>query len=467
VTDSSDPARPSSRPSREPPTLDLTATVVDEGARQESSSQENTNQETTSQETTSAEEGTTPSEAERAEAAQDAMLEGGPSDDPSAPEAPGPEPLGTPESASRGPALGALAGAGLLGGLIGAGAILAFQAWRPVPLPSDPRVAELEQRIAALPRPDNAALERRLSALEGAQTGFTQRLQAVAAQAERSAARAEEAFNRQPPAPAAPPANDAALGELGNRIGAVEAQLREQGQAAAGERQAIRQSVEGAAGAAQGLERRLAEQEQRIAALTRAVEERGGEAARAGTRLVLANRLDAALREGAPYRDVIEGLRHTGADPAKLSALEPFAQSGAPTAAALAQSFKPVAARISEATRPAPAPATPAPAAAGSWTDRLLGLARQVVTIREVDAPSGRQTPGAAGQPTGAATTALEQALARGDLGAASAAWDALPEAARQASAEWGQQLKQRAAAEAASRALATDAVAALNSSTR
>jgi hypothetical protein len=61
----------------------------------------------------------------------------------------------------------------------------------------------------------------------------------------------------------------------------------------------------------------------------------------------------------------------------------------------------------------------------------------------------------------------IEDALARGSISDAAAAWESLPDAARQASGEWGQQLKQRAEAEAAARTVAAEAVAALNQATR
>jgi hypothetical protein len=367
--------------------------------------------------------------------------------------------------------------------------MLAFQSAQPTGPVSDPRVAEIERRIGALPSADTGALDRRLTAIEGAQNGLNQRIQAAQTLAERGAARAEEAFNRQPSQAQAPqpPQNNPAVAELGNRLGALEGQLRQQGEqarqqgeTATRERQALTQGVEAAATAIAGVERRVGEidrrladqerraadqdrrtgdQEGRVAALAR--DAQGATAAQqAGTRLVLANRVDAALRDGAPYADVLDGLRRLGTDPARLQALEPFAGGGAPSAAALAQSFKPLNERVAEEAKPAPA------AAPGTWTDRLVGLVGQVVSIRPV---AGEGAPEAAppGSPAGGSPSAVEQALARGDLAAAASAWDALPEPARQASADWGRQLKQRAAAEAASRALAADAVAALNTPTR
>ena len=92
----------------------------------------------------------------------------------------------------------------------------------------------------------------------------------------------------------------------------------------------------------QGLEKRLADQDQKLATLTRQVAEGGSDATRAGTRVVLADRLNNALRDGAPYADVLGALTRLNVDPARLQPLEPFASQGAPTAASLAQSFKPL-----------------------------------------------------------------------------------------------------------------------------
>jgi hypothetical protein len=96
---------------------------------------------------------------------------------------------------------------------------------------------------------------------------------------------------------------------------------------------------------------------------------------------------------------------------------------------------------------------------AEDWTDRLLRMAEQVVTVRSVNDPGGTGVP--------ATVARIEDALERGAIGDAAAAWDSLPEPARQASAEWGRLVKQRAAAEAASRNVAAEAVAALNQATR
>jgi hypothetical protein len=161
--------------------------------------------------------------------------------------------------------------------------------------------------------------------------------------------------------------------------------------------------------------------------------------------VVLAERLSDALRTGAPYTDVLSALKKVDGDAARLAPLEPFAASGAPTAAALAQSFKPLSADILRDER----------ATAGSWTDRLWRMADRIVTIRPVDQPGSTSVPSLVAR--------IDQALARGDVAEAATAWQALPEPARRISEQWGLLVKNRAAAEKAASAIASDALTALN----
>jgi predicted nucleic acid-binding Zn-ribbon protein len=395
---------------------------------------------------------------------------------------------GPREDGRRGPGLGAMAATGLIGGLVGAGLLYGVQTWRSAQGQGDPRVDRLEQQLGTVAsRDDLRALDGRLAQLEGTQSGLSEQVQAARTLAERSAALAEEAASR--PAPAASPRNDAALTDFSNRINALETQLREGVQAATGATQDLQRRLaeqeQRLATATQPLERRLGEVEQRLSVATRPVEQRvgqleqrlatateplerrfaeqeqrlsgltqqvaggGSEVTRAGTRVVLADRLGDALREGAPYAEVLGALRRFTTDPGKLAPLEPFAQSGAPTAAALAQSFKPIAERLRRDARQGPE----------DWSDRLLRMADKVVTVRTVNEPAEAGVPGTVAR--------IEDALARGSLRDAAEAFEALPEPARQASAEWGQRLQQRAAAEAAARTVAADSVAALDQATR
>jgi hypothetical protein len=172
-------------------------------------------------------------------------------------------------------------------------------------------------------------------------------------------------------------------------------------------------------------------------------------ASQTGTRVVLAGRLNDALQGGTPYTEVLDGVKKAGSDPARVAPLEPFAQSGAPTAESLARSFEPVETAILRESR----------GPAEGWTDRILRMADKVVTVRPVNEPGGSGVPGL--------VTRIRQALERGDVVEAAAAWDALPEPSRRLSEEWGRQVKSVAEAHRAAQAISTDALATLNRTTQ
>jgi hypothetical protein len=204
------------------------------------------------------------------------------------------------------------------------------------------------------------------------------------------------------------------------------------------------------------LDQRLGQLSQQLPALSQQISGLSGrlgelrpDTVRAGLRVIVADRLVDALDRGTPYAEALGSLRQFEAKPERIAALEPFAQSGAPSAASLAQSFKPVRDRILRDTR----------GPDQNVGERLLHMFDRVVTIRSIE-------------DTGSGTAAglvarIEDSLERGALGDAAAAWDALPEPSRQAAAEWGQKLKARAAADAAARQIASDAIAALNAPAR
>jgi hypothetical protein len=508
VTDSSKPRAPKSsrkKSAREPATLDLKATVVDDGARQESAD-EGAWDDVRPEETIAA---ASEPQAEDVVASPEATLDSALGTDSIGPEASSQEPPAqerfgqetseqepvgqeppsqdmpppagpAQEAPARRPSSAALLGTGVLGGLVGAGLVYGVQTWMTPPSQDVQRITQLEQRVSAIgqqgSQPVNLqAVEERIRALETASASVDQRLQAVQSTAEQATARAEEALNRplpEPPPPA-PPQNEAALTELSERLGTLEGRV-----------QAAAQTAESAASAVQALDGRVAEQdrrlneqqqqrasqleqslaeqerriadqgqraadqEQRLAALSRQVtEEREGArtASQAGIRVILAERLGDALRNGAPYPEVLEGLRRGGAEQDRLAALEPFAQQGAPTAAELAQGFEPLAAAIQRESR----------GPADDWTNRLMRMADRVVTVRPVNEP------GSTGVPS--LVTRIEQALARGDVADAAAAWESLPEPSRQISEDWGRQVRAVAQAHQASQALAADSLTALN----
>ena len=363
-----------------------------------------------------------------------------------------------------------LATAALAGALAGAGAgILAEQWLRPS---REARVAQLEERFGALPAAN--AADARLTQIERTQAALAERVQAAQAAAEASARRLDEIANRPSPAPSA--ATATVPDEVATRLAAIEERLRSDAQGSTQAREMLERRLEEQARqlAALGtqiaeeaqrltavttqarehgerlasLGPQLGEQNQRLEALSRQVAERGPEGV-AALRVVAANQIVDALRDGAGFAEALAAMRRLRAEPAQLAALEPFAASGAPTAGALLQEFRPIGERLtSEARGPA-----------RTWSERLSRMLEGVVTVRplaEVGSTSVESL-----------VARIENALNRGDLRDAAAAWDALPEPARLASEGWGNRLKARLAAQDAARTMSNRALAALDASTR
>jgi hypothetical protein len=450
-------------PRREPATIDLSATEVraDPPADAPAPSEEShPAEETHAQDTSSARLETTGSETS-ARPTPDEVI---PSDDSrtSSAEAdaaftPGGSRTSVPPVAPeprRGFGFPTLLAAGVIGGLLGAGATLLAEAWRPRPSRVDARLAQLEERAAA-PQPALGPLEGRISRLEADNKTLAERLNAAQALAERSAQDAQQALGRpqaSQPGPADGAANASVLADLAARLGTIEKQVQERAQAAAGlqERVAvIQEHAQTAATAAQALERRIADQDQRLAALAKQFSERGPDAMAASLRVTLADRLGDALRDGAPVGQILAALRRLDVKPETLRPLEAYGQNAPPGSAALAQEFRPLGQRMIAEARPA----------ADDLGERLWRMIDKVVTVRAVGDPKSTDVANLVSR--------IEDALERDAVGEAAAAWDALPESARGIGKDWGDRLKQRAAAEAAARTLYAEALSALEASTR
>jgi uroporphyrinogen-III synthase len=248
---------------------------------------------------------------------------------------------------------------------------------------------------------------------------------------------------------------------LGQRLDALQQALDQRVKAATEAVQAATQASRTAAEAGQAqaaeatkaVDRRLQEQADRIAALDKSVAQR----AEAGTvqaalRVVVVDRVASALESGAPYAEPLATLRKL--DPsadAQAQALAPFAETGAPTAAQLADDFRPIASAI---TAKRQAQRAKSAAETGDFRAKLLSMADGLVQVRKVDAP--------APEASDAPEAKVQAALDRGDLPAASAAFAALPAEARDQAGDFGAKLKARAEAETAVRTLLDGAFKAL-----
>jgi hypothetical protein len=158
----------------------------------------------------------------------------------------------------------------------------------------------------------------------------------------------------------------------------------------------------------------------------------------------------AALRDvvvsGAPFAAALAQAKSLGADEKTLMPLEPFAATGVPTPAALAQELRtlwPVILKLSGAQAPE-----------GGFLERLQANAGKLVRIRPVDAPPGDDA--------SAVLARIELEAARNDIGGALNDLGKLPDAARAPAQAWIRQANERQAALTAARAYAVESARAL-----
>ena len=163
---------------------------------------------------------------------------------------------------------------------------------------------------------------------------------------------------------------------------------------------------------------------------------------------VLASALRSAVMRGAPYAAELGGLKAQIADPAVLAPLEPFAATGIPSQAALAQELAGLMPAITRAAEPGRA------AVDGNFMQRLQARASEFVQIRPVG--------DAAGDDPAAIVARLNTEAARQDIAGAVADLAKLPAAAKAPAQAFLAKVQARAAAIAAAQRVAADALAAL-----
>jgi hypothetical protein len=174
---------------------------------------------------------------------------------------------------------------------------------------------------------------------------------------------------------------------------------------------------------------------------TRVAAEKPAAADNAATIAIIAEVAEERLRSGAGFGPELAALQRLGVDSAALAPLEAVV-NGAPTNGALAASFDAVAPHVLAAT---------SPAETGSVSDRFLAHLHNLVKVRELNETAGDDPQALVSQ--------IEAASRRGDIGAALASFDKLPEAARKAAGDWPTLASARAAAEAALQSIREAAV--------
>jgi hypothetical protein len=170
---------------------------------------------------------------------------------------------------------------------------------------------------------------------------------------------------------------------------------------------------------------------------------------RAARATVAAEALRAAVERGAPYQAELAAVQSLGADQNATAPLAPFAAEGIPSAAALGRELSALTPALQRASGTAPKE--------DSFLGRLQAHAQQLVRVTPLDAPTGDDP--------SSVIARLNADAARGDIAAALADIQRLPEKARSVAESWVKKAAAREQAIAASRRLATDALAAIGSS--
>jgi hypothetical protein len=165
---------------------------------------------------------------------------------------------------------------------------------------------------------------------------------------------------------------------------------------------------------------------------TRAAEEKLAAADNITTIAIIAEVAEERLRSGEGFGPELAALQRLGVDSTALAPLQAVV-NGAPTNGALAASFNAVAPHLLAAT---------APADKGSVTDRFLAHLEGLVKVRDLNETAGDDPQALVSQ--------IEAESRRGDIGAALASFDKLPEAARKAAGDWPTVAHARQAADAA-----------------
>ncbi len=193
----------------------------------------------------------------------------------------------------------------------------------------------------------------------------------------------------------------------------------------------------------------------RIAALENAVKALSENAARpaagaddqAARLTIAAQALRDAVQREAPYRAELAAVQSLGVTANAVAPLEPFAATGIPGAAALAQDLAALTPDLRHASEPS--------SSATGFLGRLEANAQHLVRITPVDAPAGNEP--------SAVMARIEADAAHADIAAALTDIAALPEAAKPLAAGWAGKANARQAAIAASRQIAADALAGLS----
>lgn len=166
---------------------------------------------------------------------------------------------------------------------------------------------------------------------------------------------------------------------------------------------------------------------------------------RAAPVAVTAQAVIAAITADHPFPREFHALQALGTDPAKLAPLQVVAANGAPSLRDLRDDLAQARDRIIAQGAPAPS---------GSYMDRLMSGAGNLVQVRPLGSVVG-DTPAAI-------VARINDEIGADDLAAALADWQKLPASSQAASESFPERLKLRLDAQTAARDVAADAVGAM-----
>ncbi|ASV85809.1 COG4223 family protein [Ochrobactrum quorumnocens] len=340
-----------------------------------------------------------------------------------------------PVSEKKSGSSGAYLLAGVAGGVIALGGLLALQWGNVVPSPGSrvtaEQLARMEQQIADLrtnpaPAPLDDASKTQLADLQKNVEAAEIKAEAVAG----SLTEIQQQFAALPKAGegGSAPADVSALTE---RLISLEQQLsdakNQADQAAAG--------VSGNSGTISSLEQKLVSLQDKVSESARQPD---------ASALIAANALKTAIDRGGSFKAELETYASVAQQDKSVEGLRSFADRGVPTIADLNAWFGPVANNII-------ATENKLPADAGVW-DQLVASAKGLVSVRPV---AGNVS----GIGVGPTTARMEAALHAGDLERAISEWEQLPADAKAASEEFASQMKARHNADALIQRLVTDSL--------
>ena len=335
---------------------------------------------------------------------------------------PDPTPQQPPASALFPVITAAFAGAGTAALVLGVAWFLGWNAASPIVAPPADtaaidglaaRIASVESKTNApppMPAPvPDAAAAARIDSLEKSSASLRTELAAVRAQSEKLAALVDE-MKSAPRESSSPPPPD--LSAINERLAQIERNLRTQGSEIAQEKENAKP--------ADDMPLR---------------------------RVVAASLLDISVRQGDPYVAALAAAKALTQDADALKPLDGFAASGVPSPAILCRELLTLVPKLSP-----PAPENSS-ADAGGIIDRLQAGASRLVRIERTDA---------VGNDRGAVVARVTAAALRNDSTEARRELNTLPSADRAAAQSWIDKTDARAAALAASRQFAADAMNAL-----